>query len=136
MGVFFIPSYGLSGERGPPSATAANFEGRGGGTRTTIYSWQKQDYGVLYLLVPIFFLQGIIFSINARNSRQVFELFSSRTIILGESNVGTNQSFQEYISLELSSSDGEEGDGGGGGGRLELVHSAANGSDVVELPAK
>ncbi len=85
----------------------------------------------------LFFLQGIIFSINARNSRQVFEFFFSRSIILRESNVGTNQSFQEYISLELSSSDGEEGDGGGGGGgRLELVHSAANGSDVVELPAK
>ena len=44
--------------------------------------------------------QGIILSINARNSRQ------------------------EYISLELNE------------GRLELVHSMANGSKVIEIPAK
>ena len=56
------------------------------------YGWS-----LTYLL---FLFQGIILSINARNSRQ------------------------EYISLELNE------------GRLELVHSMANGSKVIEIPAK
>ena len=57
-------------------------------------------YGWSFTYVCSLPFQGIILSINARNSRQ------------------------EYISLELNE------------GRLELVHSMANGSKVIEIPAR
>ncbi|XP_059084105.1 uncharacterized protein LOC131881289 [Tigriopus californicus] len=59
-----------------------------------------KDFTVFLTLRPTEESEGIIFSINARNSRQ------------------------EYISLELNE------------GRLELVHSMANGSKIIDIPAR